>query len=234
MKALNSFFNIRPAEWWIGLLFAIGSVLFAAGSLMVLKDLAGEFIINLTYFVGSVFFTIAAYAQYYDSINSLVRDNVSIPLNRRHWFAMRREEFAFWSASTQFIGTVFFNFNCFDAFLSVGTIAEDVIVWGPDMIGSVLFVVSGFLAILEIGRQVKPLKEFGVEHWITFINFVGCIAFLLSALLAFITDNPSAVRLWWSTILTFIGSICFLAGALLLYFNANQSDVQRKYRSLHD
>ena len=50
--------------WWIGVLFAVGSFCFALGSFPPYANVVGAMADNVTYFVGSLFFTTAAFLQY--------------------------------------------------------------------------------------------------------------------------------------------------------------------------
>ena len=50
------------------------------------------------------------------------------------------------------------------------------------------------------------------------INFTGCVAFLISAFLAFVRPNPIFENLaTWSTVFTLIGAVCFFVGAYLMW-----------------
>ncbi len=62
-------------NWWIGVVFALGSLLFAAASVLSLSPaLAARFSletvsINAIYFAGSIPFTVAAYLQLFQAAN---------------------------------------------------------------------------------------------------------------------------------------------------------------------
>lgn len=212
-------------DWWVSLGFMIGSTLFALGSLLTLLVFSNVFLINLLYFIGSIFFTSSGYIQYHQAINDIPGDGQFVRLEERSWFAMRPKELLFWSALTQFIGTILFNFNTFDAFLNLGWFWQDMLIWLPDIAGSVLFQISGIFALLEIGRRLQPWQMFGVEHWITLINFAGCVAFLISACLAFVTANAAEIRFWWSTLFTLLGAIAFFVAAYLVYLGCEKNSI---------
>ncbi len=55
--------SIRRLDWWIGLLFAIGSVGFALGAFPYVAARADPTAVAITFFVGSIFFTCAAGLQ---------------------------------------------------------------------------------------------------------------------------------------------------------------------------
>ena len=54
----------RSANWWIGMLFAIGSVCFLVGPFPGFIDLVGSAADGMVFFVGSIFFTSAAFLQF--------------------------------------------------------------------------------------------------------------------------------------------------------------------------
>ena len=54
----------RAIAWWIGVLFAIGSICFALGSFPPYAIHVGNNADDLTYFIGSIFFTVASFLQY--------------------------------------------------------------------------------------------------------------------------------------------------------------------------
>ncbi len=60
----------RSLNWWIALLFMIGSWHFISGSLLVLAGYTNQYLIDLIFFSGSIFFTSAGYSQYYQAINA--------------------------------------------------------------------------------------------------------------------------------------------------------------------
>ena len=54
--------------WWIAVLFAIGSLLFAIGSVPGYASAAGARWDNVTFFTGSLFFTSAAFLTYREAV----------------------------------------------------------------------------------------------------------------------------------------------------------------------
>ena len=57
-------------SWWIGGLFAVGSICFALGSLPLYFDNVAAPTVAWTFFVGSLFFTSAAYLQYRETVSA--------------------------------------------------------------------------------------------------------------------------------------------------------------------
>ena len=57
-----------------------------------------------------------------------------------------------------------------------------------------------------------------LNWWITIINFIGCVAFLLSAFMAFVRPQPISDNLaTWATVFTLIGALSFFTGAYLMW-----------------
>src|SRR5689334_23477226 len=68
----------RARGWWIGVLFAIGSTLFALGALPPYADAVGIHWDTATFFVGSLFFTTAAFLTYREAVDAgPLKDNPS-------------------------------------------------------------------------------------------------------------------------------------------------------------
>jgi hypothetical protein len=110
-----------------------------------------------------------------------------------------------------------FNVNTFDAFLNLALIGQDLLIWVPDMVGSILFQISGTLAVVELCHRWFCWRERSLAWWSTMINFVGCVAFLISACLAFVRPEPLLANLaFYATIFTLIGAVCFFVGAYLI------------------
>lgn len=185
----------RNAIWWIGVLFAIGSTCFLVGPFPGLVELVGSEIDGAVFFVGSLFFTSAAALQYVDG----------------GLFGPRRLDW--WSNATQLAGTVFFNVSTFDALRTgLDTNQYDRLVWTPDARGSVCFLASGCLAMLAVGKARRTRG-----WWIAFVNLLGCVAFGISAVAAYVVPSTGdALDLAGANLFTSLGALCFLVGAVLL------------------
>jgi len=57
-------------DWWMGVLFAVGSVCFALGSFPLYATAVGATPDDITFFVGSIFFTTASFLQYMEVASS--------------------------------------------------------------------------------------------------------------------------------------------------------------------
>jgi len=101
---------------------------------------------------------------------------------------------------------------------NLGWFAQDLLVWTPNILGSILFQISGSLALIEICKRWWCWNIRQLTWWIGAINFAGCVAFLVSAILAFTPPAPTnALIINWATTFTLIGAICFFAGAFLIW-----------------
>lgn len=217
------FWQTRAYNRYTGLFFAIGSLLFMLGCVLALIPAATAppaFVTNITFFAGSIPFTIAGYLQHFQSANAEAFAPGPAPrLPDRHISLIGwQPDSAGWiSTFAQALGTIAFNFNTFDAIVAPGGWhAQDLAVWAPGMIGSVLFLISGYLSFIETSRSFWSWHPKNLAWRIVFINLLGCILFMIASTLAYVPKGPEA---WWivdvSNIHLFLGSLCFFIGALL-------------------
>lgn len=211
----------RSLNWWIALLFMIGSWHFISGSVFVLAGSSYAYLIDLIYFIGSIFFTSAGYSQYYQAINApeaLDENGLPLAAKKRRYLGWQPHRLDFWATFPQFIGTLAFNVSTFMAFASVEWLGYDLLVWVPDYVGSILFLVSGIAAVLEFCHRLWCWRLNDLTWWIIIINFIGCVAFMISAFAAFVRPNPIFNNLTtWSVLFTLIGAVCFFVGAYLMW-----------------
>ena len=218
-----------PTElgWWISVLFMIGSSCFALASLTgVAPQIFGAFlknvaVVNSVFFIGSLFFTSAAYCQLLEAANAdrrAAQARGEIPLDPFCWLGWKPKDIGWLSSVIQFVGTLLFNMNTLDALLpGLGWFAQDLLIWTPDVFGSLCFLVSSWLAVLECCHGASFWKIQGLSWWVVQINFLGAVSFGISACFAVALPrtgeilNLFAVNFW-----TFVGALCFLLAAGLL------------------
>lgn len=203
--------------WWIGVLFAIGATFFALGSIPPYASAVGNFYDSLTYFIGSIFFTSAALLQYLETSSTPHQFGGKIT-EEIHFLIWEPKRIDWWSTLIQLVGTVFFNINTFTAMLiTFSAVQTEFYVWGPDLYGSICFLVSSYLAYSEVGHAFFSFNIRDLSWWIAFLNLLGSISFGVSAVGAFIVlptfqpFDPFLMNLG-----TFTGAICFFLGATLL------------------
>lgn len=210
----------RSLNWRISILFMIGSSFFILGSILVLANFQNVTLNNLIFFIGSIFFTSAGYSQFYQSINaplSIQGPEEPFLAQRRRFFAWQPNRIDYWVTFSQFLGTLAFNMSTFAAILTIHWLGYDLLVWRPDYIGSILFLVSGVTAVLELCHRFWCWNPSQIDWWIVMINLLGCIAFMISAIAAFVRPEPNFENLaYWATVFTLIGALCFFIGAYLM------------------
>lgn len=212
--------------WWIGVLFMIGSACFAVASLPLMADAIGGHGCAVVYFVGSIFFTAAGYLQFLQAVNVERAAEPGVTHSRLRPFAVETRRIDWWACGIQSIGTLCFNVSTFAAMVSgLSWRSEELWVWMPDVVGSVCFLVASYLAATEVGWA--PRVKAG-EWWICQLNWIGSIAFGISAVAAFVIPgsaqllSPEGAALW-----TLVGAVCFLVGAYLLLPEAAEAERTR-------
>ncbi len=216
----------RQLNWWIGLIFMLGASLFALGSLLCLAPSLATQLglssaqVNASFFIGSIPFTTAAYLQLYQAANA-PGFNTAQPSNaKRAYFGWKPQDAGWISCVLQFIGTILFNFNTFDASLAdLSWAKEALLVWVPNIVGSILFLASGYLAFIETCHRLWAFRPREISWWVTSANLIGCIAFMISACFAFVPRQAAETEtlLSVSILFTFIGAIGFFVGSFLMW-----------------
>jgi hypothetical protein len=206
----------------LGLLFGLGSVCFAVGSLPLYAARVAPEATAWTFVVGSVLFTSAAAFQ----VAGTPRDD---RLDRA-------------AALVQLVGTVCFNVSTFAATRGLAALPARDLVWAPDVYGSVCFLVASVLACVAVRRAVRPRAVHGVpgfagrargasgapggrvawrrgsvDWWVAAVNLAGSVAFGAAAVAArYVAGTTEETNVALANGGTFAGAVCFLAGAALL------------------
>ena len=203
--------------WWIGVLFAIGSVCFALGSFPPYATGVGTNPDDLTYFIGSIFFTTASFLVYYEVASTPTSLDAAHRKGLRSLFGVQHHRIDWWAAIIQFAGTLWFNRTTSSALVvGLGASPDRHPVWRPDALGSVCFLVSSWLSWAEECNGPFAWRPKSISWQITVLNLVGSIAFGVSAIASYVTPNGELVSLALTNLGTFVGAICFLVGAVLL------------------
>ncbi len=194
----------------------VGSTCFALGAIPGYVSLVGIAADGITFFVGSIFFTSAAYLQYLEVANtSPSPGHRARPFRPASWEPRRID----WLATAiQLVGTVFFNISTFRAMIeSLDAEPASLLSWRPDALGSVCFLVASWLAFAEAGHGWVSWRPHDLGWSIAALNLAGSIFFGLSAIGAYVV--PSTGDLLSAALAnggTFLGALGFLAGAALL------------------
>jgi hypothetical protein len=203
--------------WWIGVLFMIGSVCFALGAAPGYADAVGIDTDNITFFVGSVFFTSAGFLQYLEVANASRAPEG--PISQRVRILTWEPHRIDWLASTvQLAGTLFFNLSTFHAVQGgLDATTTNQLVWRPDVFGSICFLVASSLAWVEVGHRWLSWQPRVVSWWIVLLNLCGSVAFGVSAFAAKVVSSSGELRnVELVNLGTFLGALGFLIGAFLL------------------
>lgn len=177
-------------------LFAAGSSLFALATAPGFSAVAGAGATNWLCFIGSWFFTTAAWMQLM----------LATPSQKLQWL----------SAAIQFAGTVLFNISTGAAVWAHAIGVRRHAVWAPDALGSMAFLVSAALGVAAASIAIG-LIALGSRDWqAEWINMIGSIAFGASAVGAFVRDTGITEDELVANLGTFLGALCFLGAALLV------------------
>ncbi|TFC05183.1 hypothetical protein E3O42_04065 [Cryobacterium adonitolivorans] len=194
------FLRLRREAWG----FIVGSTLFILGAVSGFLGAVGAVTDNLTFFIGSLFFTLAAFIQLNLSGRRPPRSTTNRP-----------DRFDWWAAAIQFAGTLFFNLSTATA-LTASLVDTERTAWRPDAYGSVCFLLSSLLAVVATtGRDA--LWDPKARTWPgACLNLLGSVAFGVAAVSAYpIAEFGQQFLASWATVGTITGAVCFLVAAVL-------------------
>ena len=201
--------------WWIAILFMVGAALFAVGSGGALLGTSSAGGSGWLFFIGSLFFTSAAYLQLLEVVNepdALSKKRPSISLWR--W---EPQKIGWWAVVVQLLGTLLFNMNTFEAMQTLSPIDQDRLVWAPDAIGSICFLAASYLAYAEICHRWIGWQSRNISWWLAVINLLGSVAFGISAVASVVViQTGELLSAYASNLWTLVGAGCFFVGAYLL------------------
>jgi hypothetical protein len=189
-------------ERWMALFFAAGSACFFIGPFPGYASLVGDGADSVTFFVGSILFTAGGALQ------------ASLAFPERHAPGFGRA--AWGAAAIQSAGTLFFNVTTYQAMYTALSSSEyNRLVWRPDALGSICFLVSGVIAYRASARHgLLPVRA-GAGWWEPSVNLLGCVFFGISAVAGYVVPSSGSMldlaAANWNTAL---GAACFLACAV--------------------
>ncbi len=187
-------------ERWMAAFFAVGSTCFLIGPFPGYASLVGERADAITFFAGSILFTIGGALQ-----TSLAAGERLSPEGRAPWRA----------ATIQSAGTLFFNVTTYQAMHhALSSPGYDRLVWRPDALGSACFLVSGVIAYRASERRGWLPAKGASGWWEPSVNLLGCIFFGISAVAGYVVPSSGSILdLAAANFNTALGAACFLACA---------------------
>ena len=194
--------RLRREAWG----FAVGSLCFLVGAVPFYAEWAGPVWTGVTFFVGSIFFTLAAFIQLSLSGRHVPRRGTN-----------RADRWDWWAAAIQFAGTLLFNVSTAAALAAAIANPERLGAgWRPDAWGSAAFLVSSVFAVVAT-KDRGLLWDRHARSWHgTWLNLLGSIAFAASAVGAYVVpQTDSLLSAFWANLGTLLGALCFLVAALL-------------------
>ncbi|WMD03058.1 hypothetical protein [Streptomyces sp. FXY-T5] len=200
--------------------FIIGGALFAVGAGIARFGSGDATTCASVYFAGGLFFNAGGYVSLLQVVNAPRHvpggEGRLVTLGWR-WWSYEPARVDWLSAFVLFAGTLVFAVDLLDSFLQGLSIQQiNRLIWAPDVIGCVLFLVSGHLAFAEICHGRLCVRRRSLGWWIVAVNQLGSVLFMLSALVAFTrpsTGGPiNAAIADWATL---TGASCFSLGGLL-------------------
>ena len=194
--------------------FVIGGSIFALGAFLAQANVGSPRLVAAVFLVGGVFFTTGGYTSVLLVANS-PRGGAA---QRWRWWSTEPGRLDWGSAVALFVGTLYFGASLLAALLGdLSTAQEHRLVWSPEFVGCVLFLLAGHLALTQLRRErARGRRAESLGWWIAVVNQLGSVLFMVAAVAAFVrpsTGDELAVGVAnWGT---FTGAVCFaLAGAM--------------------
>jgi hypothetical protein len=133
----------------------------------------------------------------------------------KHWRAMR--ECLGWEPVTGYacymIGALLFNINTGLAYADLHEKTETWVVWLSAFLGSILFTAGGLFECTH--NHVFSKFDCGSPtHWLSILNFIGGVFFLIAGTTGLIGYENPDVGLWLIDFTYLVGSAAFLFGSL--------------------
>lgn len=215
--------RLRRLNVLASLAFVVGGGLFATGAAVAQFASGDATECASIYFTGGLFFNTGGYVSLLQVINAprhVAGGEGRLVARRWQWWSYEPMRVDWAGTFVLFAGTLVFGVNLLDSFLK-GLSAQQAnrLIWVPDVIGCVLFLISGHLGFAEICHGRPCLRPRGWGWWIVAVNQLGSVLFMTSALAAF--TRPATGGLVnadvanWGTL---TGALCFSAGGFLQLF----------------
>ncbi|HSC22064.1 MAG TPA: hypothetical protein VLC07_10080 [Solirubrobacterales bacterium] len=167
----------------------------------------------MVFLAGGVFFTTGGYTSVLLAANA---DG-----SAWRWWSFEPSRLDWASAFVLFVGTLYFGISLLAALIGdLTTAQEHRLVWSPEVIGCVLFLVSGHLALLQLRRERRRGQVARLDWSIAIANQIGSALFMVAAIAAFVRPSSGdelavGIANWG----TFAGAACFAAAGVMQEFD---------------
>ncbi|MFD8233676.1 hypothetical protein ACFV20_17585 [Streptomyces sp. NPDC059696] len=203
--------------------FVIGGALFALGAGVAQFGSGDATTCASIYLAGGLFFNTGGYVSLLQVVNAprhVPGGAGRLVTSGWRWWSYEPTRVDWLSTFVLFAGTLVFGVNLLDSFLQGLSVQQiNRLIWVPDVIGCLLFLISGHLAFVEICHGRGPcLRRHDLGWSIVAVNQLGSVLFMVSALAAYTrpatADPANADIANWGTLL---GAACFSVGGLLQF-----------------
>ena len=214
--------RLRRLNWVAAGAFTIGGLLFAIGALVAQVGSGDAVSAASVFLFGGVFFSTGGYASLLQAINAprTVDERGTLLSQRWRWWSYEPMRIEWLATFILFAGTLAFGISLVDSFIKdLSSEQVNRLIWAPEMVGCVMFLISGHLAMVEVCHGRPRLHPRSLEWWIVAANQLGSILFFIAALAAFIRPaTGSTVNVDLANWGTFGGAMCFAIGGVLQAF----------------
>jgi len=205
-----------------GFSFFLGGGLFSVAAVLSELGDTPALTLNWIFLAGGFFFSSGAYAALVQELNSPHGIDVDGQLTqtRWRWWGYEPVRPGWTAAFLLFCGTLAFAISLLDVFLNgLETKQINRLIWAPEMVGCVLFLVSGHIGVIEVCHGRFQLLPRSLGWWIVVVNQIGSWLFFASGLAAFVRPVTGEVInvgvINWGTAL---GAACFSVAGLAQLF----------------
>ncbi|MFE5816178.1 hypothetical protein [Streptomyces sp. NPDC056479] len=203
--------------------FIIGGALFAAGAGVAQLGSGDATTCASIYFAGGLFFNTGGYVSLLQVVNAprhVPGGEGRLVTHGWRWWSYEPTRVDWLSAIVLFAGTLVFAVDLLDSFLQGLSVQQiNRLIWTPDVIGCLLFLISGHLAFVEICHGRLCFRRRSLGWWIVAVNQFGSVLFMASAIAAFTRPaTGSEINAEIANWATLIGASCFLLGGVLQHY----------------
>jgi len=207
---------ILDRKRWIGMPFVVGSVLFIVAVPIAASSIVAS---ALLFFAGSTLYLIGASADAWNARATALngarwRASIEVAGNSvQGWTRYLRHRF--WASSIQAFGAVLFQVMVIAGLIDgLDPILVDLLIWEPDIIGSLCFVISSAM-LVSVQHPLAGRGDFRDRiKGASLFNLGGSLCFLASSLGAFVPlssgEEISPLLVAGGTV---IGGALFLIGS---------------------